>query len=89
MKPLSESKGIQVENNPAKDLTVVCSNCHRMIHKNRDITLTIEELKNKIDFLASFVEAKHFDLNSKLTDEMFNDAWAICNDHLIEINSRR
>lgn len=48
MKPLSESKGIQVENNPAKDLTVVCSNCHRMIHKNRDITLTIEELKNKI-----------------------------------------
>ncbi len=36
------------ETNPKTDLTVVCSNCHRMIHKKSNITLTIEELKRKI-----------------------------------------
>lgn len=34
--------------NPRTDLTVVCSNCHRMIHRNKKVTLTIEELKLKI-----------------------------------------
>jgi len=31
--------------NPATDMTVLCANCHRMIHRNRNNPLTIEELK--------------------------------------------
>lgn len=30
---------------PEKDMTVVCSNCHRMLHRNRDTILTPERLK--------------------------------------------
>ena len=32
--------------NPREDLTVLCSNCHRMIHRKREATLSIEELRN-------------------------------------------
>jgi len=35
---------------PEKDMTVVCSNCHRMLHRNREILLTPEQLKQ---FLTS------------------------------------
>ena len=38
----------ETEIDPNKDLVVVCSNCHRMIHRNRDKPLSIEELKNII-----------------------------------------
>ncbi len=31
--------------NPATDMTVLCSNCHRMIHRKKDNPLTIEQLK--------------------------------------------
>ena len=31
--------------NPKEDLTVLCSNCHRMIHRKRDFPLSIEELR--------------------------------------------
>lgn len=41
-------KSQQRTTNPRKDLTVVCANCHRMIHRKKNITLTIEELKVKI-----------------------------------------
>lgn len=30
--------------NPQDDLTVLCSNCHRMVHRKRDATLSVEEL---------------------------------------------
>jgi predicted HNH restriction endonuclease len=30
---------------PEKDLTVVCSNCHRMIHRNKSEILAIDQLK--------------------------------------------
>ncbi len=30
---------------PAIDMTVLCSNCHRMIHRKKDDPLTIEQLK--------------------------------------------
>jgi hypothetical protein len=30
---------------PGKDLTCLCSNCHRMIHRRRDDILAVEELK--------------------------------------------
>lgn len=46
MIPLSDSK--ERETNPKTDLVVVCSNCHRMIHRKKNITLTIEELKAKL-----------------------------------------
>lgn len=42
------ANGIKRETNPKTDLTVVCSNCHRMIHKKKNTTLTIEELKSKL-----------------------------------------
>ena len=34
--------------NPAKDLTVVCSNCHSMIHKNPKKHLSISELRKML-----------------------------------------
>lgn len=44
--PLGDGK--QRATNPKTDLTVVCANCHRMIHRKKSITLTIDELKLKI-----------------------------------------
>jgi len=32
--------------NPKEDLTVLCSNCHRMIHRKREMPLSVEELRN-------------------------------------------
>lgn len=48
IKPLSELKGKEVNTDPKKDLAVLCANCHRMIHRKKDITLTLEELKLKL-----------------------------------------
>jgi predicted HNH restriction endonuclease len=42
------SKGGERLVNPATDLTIVCSNCHRMIHRKKNITLTLDELRSKI-----------------------------------------
>jgi hypothetical protein len=33
---------------PINDVTVVCSNCHRMLHRSKDSTLTVDELKKMI-----------------------------------------
>ena len=38
----------EIEIDPEKDLNCVCSNCHRMIHRNKSDTLTVDELKNRI-----------------------------------------
>jgi hypothetical protein len=46
--PLGQSKSTKVQTDPEKDLTVLCSNCHRMVHRKRGTTLTLDELKNKI-----------------------------------------
>ncbi len=46
IKPLSETKETKV--NPKTDLIPLCANCHVIIHRKKDKTLTIEELKNKI-----------------------------------------
>jgi len=48
LKPLSKLHGKEQENNPKDDLAVLCSNCHRMVHRKNGITLTLEELKNKM-----------------------------------------
>ncbi|MDE2059041.1 MAG: HNH endonuclease [candidate division NC10 bacterium] len=34
--------------NPKDDLTVLCSNCHRMVHRRRDAPLSIEELTGMV-----------------------------------------
>lgn len=47
IKPLSDLNE-EVEICPATDLVTVCANCHRMIHRKKDKTLSIEELKAKI-----------------------------------------
>ena len=46
--PLSELNGEKQKTDPKKDLTVLCSNCHRMIHRKKNLTLTIDELKSKL-----------------------------------------
>ncbi len=50
IKPLAELKGEKYKTNPKNDLAVLCSNCHRMIHRKHGITLSIDELKKKIKF---------------------------------------
>jgi hypothetical protein len=42
--PVSELKG-RASVNPRTEMTVVCANCHRMIHRRRDSILTPEELQ--------------------------------------------
>ena len=49
IQPLSENKGRETETNPETDLAVLCANCHRMVHRKKDITLSIQELKAKIN----------------------------------------
>ncbi|MCP3940508.1 MAG: hypothetical protein GY710_03385 [Desulfobacteraceae bacterium] len=47
IKPVStlvESKAVC----PINDMTVVCSNCHRMLHRSKDNILTVDELKRMI-----------------------------------------
>jgi 5-methylcytosine-specific restriction protein A len=48
LKALASNEGKEVETNPETDLTVLCANCHRMVHRKKGIALTIEELKKKI-----------------------------------------
>ena len=45
---LAENTGKELLTNPLTDLVTVCANCHRMIHRKKGVTLTIEELKKKL-----------------------------------------
>lgn len=47
-KPLHENNFVPINTNPKTDLNVVCSNCHRMLHRKKGITLTIDELRQKL-----------------------------------------
>lgn len=47
VKPLS-TLGEAIEIDAANDLVPVCSNCHRMLHRNRDKVWLVEELKKII-----------------------------------------
>ncbi|MDB4285526.1 HNH endonuclease [bacterium] len=42
-KPISETGPTRI--NPQTDMSVVCPNCHAMIHRKRDITLTAQDVK--------------------------------------------
>lgn len=48
IKPLAELNGKKTKTNPKTDLVVLCANCHRMVHRKKGITLTVEELKKKL-----------------------------------------
>jgi 5-methylcytosine-specific restriction protein A len=39
------SRGGPTEVDPRTEMTVVCSNCHRMIHRNKDKVLSIPEMR--------------------------------------------
>ncbi|HEY6434957.1 MAG TPA: HNH endonuclease [Ignavibacteriaceae bacterium] len=47
LKPLSTNDS-EVEINPKTDLSVVCANCHSMIHRRKNILLSLEDLKKKL-----------------------------------------
>lgn len=49
IEPLSEDPERVRETNPAVDLAVVCANCHRMLHRQRDLVLDLDELRTKVD----------------------------------------
>ncbi len=49
-RPLSELRS--VEGTKLADLSIVCANCHRVLHRVRP-WLTIEQLKNRLGFAAS------------------------------------
>jgi len=48
LKPLAEV-GEQYEVDPIKDLCPVCPNCHAMIHRSREQTLKLDELRERIE----------------------------------------
>jgi len=48
LSPLGNTEGKERRTNPLYDLAVVCANCHRMIHRQRGITLSIAELREKL-----------------------------------------
>lgn len=48
LKPLFENEGKQTQTNYKTDLSILCANCHRMIHRKKGITLTVDELKSKL-----------------------------------------
>ena len=45
---LLSSLGGEDLTDPSTDLIAVCANCHRMLHRKKRITLTIDELKAKL-----------------------------------------
>ena len=46
-RPLSQLKrATRVD--PQTDMTVLCSNCHRMVHRQRDNVLSVEKLRSMI-----------------------------------------
>lgn len=47
IKPVSELGG-NTRINPQTDMAVLCSNCHRMVHRKREMVLSIDELKRSI-----------------------------------------
>jgi hypothetical protein len=49
LKPIAERKDRKTITNPKTDLVVLCANCHRMIHRKKDIALSLTELMGKIN----------------------------------------
>ncbi len=53
MQELSAAPDEGLEVDPWRDMAVVCSNCHRMIHRKAKRALTLDELRNLIAHAAS------------------------------------
>lgn len=49
VKPLMFNNGNVIKTNPKTDLFPLCSNCHRMVHRKRNVVLSIEALKKIIE----------------------------------------
>ena len=47
-KPLGKNKGTSIKTNPKTDLIPLCSNCHRIVHRKRNIIMTLDELQQTI-----------------------------------------
>lgn len=47
----------EIEINPKTDLACVCANCHRMLHRQRNRVLDIEELKNYIEQATKAIQS--------------------------------
>ena len=47
LRPLSDGPGERIVN-PETDLIVLCANCHVMVHRKKNNTLSIDELKRMI-----------------------------------------
>lgn len=48
--PLAD-KGVR-KTDPKTDLIVLCANCHRMVHRRRDVCLSLDELRAKLEAAA-------------------------------------
>jgi len=57
VKPVSKLEG-EVIIVPSIDLTVLCANCHAMIHRKKDQTLTLDELKQLILIYPQHINRK-------------------------------
>lgn len=55
LEPISHSGGQKKSVNVKTDLIVLCANCHRMAHRKKGLTLTVDELKNKMSSLQAWV----------------------------------
>ena len=47
LRPVSEQKK-QTQIDPKNDMTVLCSNCHRMVHRQKDNVLSVEQVRDAI-----------------------------------------
>ena len=45
--PISDGEGERVVD-PKKDLITLCANCHAVVHRKRETTLTVEQLKSMV-----------------------------------------
>lgn len=45
---VSLAKAGKTETNPETDLVVLCANCHRMVHRRREICLSMQEIREHI-----------------------------------------
>jgi 5-methylcytosine-specific restriction protein A len=48
LQPLGGSESDTRETDPAVDLAVLCANCHCMVHRKRNVALTLDELRAKL-----------------------------------------
>jgi predicted restriction endonuclease len=58
LEPLASNGGRSKIVNAETDLIVLCSNCHSMVHRQKGITLTVDELRAKMKVILSYKPAE-------------------------------